>query len=117
MASAVTAIATTPAGPHLRTLLLLLSKNESNRTPLRKLGLLDPHRRPVGADLRPSLAHLRRVEAHRHDRVRALGLGLLDHPVDHLLAAVVERLRHSLQLGADHRLQARAELRERVPGP
>src|SRR4051812_2718697 len=69
-----------------------------------------PNRSAVGADLRPVVTHLRRVEAHCDDRVAALRLRFFDHSVDHLLPAVGERLRHSLQLASEDRLQACAEL-------
>src|SRR5437870_8007643 len=80
-------------------------------------GTLPPprsHRRPVRADLGPVRAHLGGVEAHRDDRVGTLGLGLLDHPLHHVVATVDERLRHPFQLAAEDRLEARAELRADV---
>ena len=42
-------------------------------------GCLSTHRCAVGADLGPVRTHLRGVEAHCEDRVRALRLRLLDH--------------------------------------
>src|SRR5436189_4259174 len=78
-------------------------------------GLARANSRAVGTDLGPVAAHLRRVEAHCDDGVGALGLCFFDHPVDHLLPAVDECLRHSLELAADDRLQAGAALRAAVP--
>src|SRR5689334_14321519 len=80
------------------------------------LGLARPYGRSVRADLRPVVAHVGGVEAHGDDRVAAFGLGLFDHAVDYLLAAVDERLRHSLQLSAQDRLQARSDLGADVAG-
>ena len=64
-------------------------------------GCLSTHRCAVGADLGPVRTHLRGVEAHCEDRVRALRLRLLDHALDHLVTAVHQRLGHALQLAAD----------------
>src|SRR4051812_31892504 len=57
-----------------------------------------PHRRPIGADLRPGRAELRRVGPERDDRVGALGLGLLDEALLRVSPSVDELLGHALQL-------------------
>ena len=49
-------------------------------------------RRAVGHDLGELLAHLRGVEPHRDDRVRAQQPRVLDHAVDRVPAAVLEQL-------------------------
>src|ERR1700733_14224018 len=81
------------------------------------LFLLDLDRGAVVADLRPVLAHLGGVEAHRHDGVAAPGLRLLRHPVDHLVAAVDQVLRYPLELAAGHRLEGGTELGADVAAP
>ncbi|GEB47078.1 hypothetical protein MTE01_30230 [Microbacterium testaceum] len=79
---------------------------------------LNPHRavsaqlhgRAIGDDLLEVLRHLAGVEAHRDHRVGPDGLGRLDETLLRFVAALLQLLRETLQLAAEDRFQAGAEL-------
>src|SRR5260221_3832527 len=63
----------------------------------------------VRDDLSELLADLGRVESHRDHGIPAQQLGVLDHPVDRMPAAVFEQLGVLADLALPHRAEARAE--------
>src|SRR5690242_7167386 len=87
---------------------------QCRRASTRGSGGRDRAGRAVGADLGPGVAHLRGVEPHRDDRVRAVPRRGGRQPVDRLLAAGLQVLRHPLELATRQRLERRADLRADV---
>src|ERR1700736_6743445 len=72
------------------------------------------NRSAIRAYLSPNVTEFGGVEAHADDRIAAPDMGLGDQPVHRLVATLGQVLRHALQLTAEHRLEAGADLGERV---
>src|SRR3984893_1912924 len=72
------------------------------------------NRSAVRAYLSTDVTEFGGVEAHADDRIAAPDMGLGDQPVHRLVATLGQVLRHALQLTAEHRLEAGADLGERV---
>src|SRR5664280_808337 len=70
----------------------------------------DHDRGPVGHDFRHGCADLRRVEAHREDRVGAHQSRVLDHSVEGLAPGVLEQLGVLVDLATDERAEAGGEV-------